>query len=125
MIFALFPSIFFDFVGGQDTNLEKNGWPIEALQSDRASLLRSDAFRSFVFIGLTFIFLWFFMKNKIKNHFVILIVGVLVLFDMWTINKRYLNDDHFVRKSKVQVPYQPTQADNFILQDKDPNFRVF
>ena len=124
-IFAIMPSIFFDFVGGQDTNLEKNGWPIEALQSDRASLLRSDAFRSLVFIGLTFISLWFFMKNKIKNHFVILIVGVLVLFDMWTINKRYLNDDHFVRKSKVQVPYQPTQADNFILQDEDPNFRVF
>jgi hypothetical protein len=25
----------------------------------------------------------------------------------------------------MKVPYKPTQADNFILQDKDPNFRVF
>jgi len=56
---------------------------------------------------------------------VILIVGVLVLVDMWTINKRYLNDDNFERKKKVEIPYQATQADYQILRDKDPNFRVF
>ena len=44
---------------------------------------------------------------------------------MWNVNKRYLNDDNFVRKNKVKIPYKPTQADNFILNDKDPNFRVF
>ena len=44
---------------------------------------------------------------------------------MWGINKRYLNEDHFVRKNKIKNPYKPTQADNFILKDKDPNFRVF
>jgi uncharacterized membrane protein YfhO len=44
---------------------------------------------------------------------------------MWTVNKRYLNDDHFVRKSKFETPYQPTQANLQILKDKDPNFRVF
>ncbi len=54
-----------------------------------------------------------------------MIVGVLVLADMWTVNKRYLNDDNFARKRKVEVPYQATQADQHILRDKDPNFRVF
>ena len=43
---------------------------------------------------------------------------------MWNINKRYLNDEHFVRKNKVKNPYKPTQADN-LFEDKDPNFRVF
>jgi len=125
LLFALMPSMFFDFVGGQDASLEKNGWPIDALQSDRAGLLSADAWRSFIFIALTFATLWMYLKNKLQSKYVILIVGVLILADMWTVNKRYLNDDHFVRKSKVETPYQPTQADNQILNDKDPNFRVY
>jgi hypothetical protein len=125
LIFALMPSLFFDFVGGQDANLAKNGWPIDALQDDRAWLLSADAWRSFTFITLTFGVMWMFLKSKISSKYVILIVGLLVLADMWTVNKRYLNDDNFARKSKVQVPYQATQADQQILRDTDPNFRVF
>ena len=125
LIFALMPGLFFDFVGNQDANLEKNGWPIDALQSDREGLLRSDAWRSFIFIVLTFGTLWLFLKNTLKSQYVIVIIGVLVLADMWTINKRYLNDDNFERKNKVDNPYQASQADNQILKDKDPNFRVF
>ena len=125
LIFALMPSLFFDFVGGQDVNLAKNGWPIDALQADRVGLLSADAWRSFTFITLTFGVMWMFLKNKISSKYVILIVGVLVLADMWTVNKRYLNDDNFARKSKVQVPYQATAADQQILRDTDPNFRVF
>jgi hypothetical protein len=125
LVLALMPTLFFDFVGGQDANLAKNGWPIDALQADRAGLLSADAWRSFIFITLTFGAMWMFLKNKISSKYVILIVGVLVLADMWTVNKRYLNDDNFARKSKVQVPYQATAADQQILRDKDPNFRVF
>jgi len=125
LVFALIPTLFFDFVGGQDANLAKNGWPIDALQADRAGLLSADAWRSFTFITLTFGTMWMFLKNKISSKYVILIVGVLVLADMWTVNKRYLNDDNFARKSKVQVPYQATAADQQILRDTDPNFRVF
>jgi hypothetical protein len=125
LIFALIPSLFFDFIGGQDADLEKNGWPIDALQSDRAGILSADAWRSFIFIALTFGTLWLFLKNTLKSQYVIMIVGVLVLADMWTVNKRYLNDDNFARKRKVEVPYQATQADQQILRDTDPNFRVF
>ena len=125
LFFALMPTLFFDFVGGQDAELAKNGWPIDALQSDRAGLLSADAWRSFTFIALTFGAMWMFLKNKISSKYVILIVGVLVLADMWSVNKRYLNDDNFARKSKVQLPYQVTAADQQILRDKDPNFRVF
>ena len=125
LVFALIPNLFFDFVGGQDDILAKSGWPVDALQSDRAGLLSADAWRSFIFIALTFGAMWMFLKNKLSSKYVILIVGVLVLADMWTINKRYLNDDNFVRSKKVEIPYHPTVADNQILRDKDPNFRVF
>ena len=125
LLFALMPSLFFDFVAGQDANLENNGWPIDALQSDRAGLLSADAWRSFIFITLTFGTLWLFLNNTFKSQYVIMIIGVLVLADMWTVNKRYLNDDNFARKRKVDIPYQATQADQQILKDTDPNFRVF
>ena len=125
LLFALIPSLFFDFVGGQDASLEKNGWSIDALQSDRAGLLSADAWRSFIFIALTFGTLWLFLKNQLQSKYVIFIVGVLVLADMWTVNKRYLNNDNFASKRKVEKPYQASQADQQILNDKDPNFRVF
>jgi hypothetical protein len=44
---------------------------------------------------------------------------------MWTVNRRYLNNESFVRKSVDAVPFQPTTADQIIMKDKDPNFRVF
>ena len=71
LIFALIPSLFFDFVGGQDANLAKNGWPIDALQADRAGLLSADAWRSFTFITLTFGVMWMFLKSKISSKYVI------------------------------------------------------
>lgn len=125
LLFALVPNIFFDFVGFNDSMLASNGWPVEALQSDRASMLSNDAWRSFFFILLAFLSLFFFLKHKVSSNNVILIFAVLLLFDMWTINKRYLNDSHFIRSSKVKIPYKASQADNFILSDNDPNFRVF
>ena len=125
LVFALMSSLFFNFESIQDISLEKNGWPIEALQADRQTLLSSDAWRSFIFIFLTFITLWIYIRKKIKLNHLILILGSLILMDMWPVNKRYLNEDNFVRKSKIENPYKPSQADLKILKDKDPNFRVF
>jgi hypothetical protein len=130
LIFALFPSVFLDFLSEKDLNPIASGIVtpdgfLDALALDRSSLLSSDAWRSFIFIGLTFGLLMLYLKRTIKARYVILLIGVLVVCDMWNIDKRYLNEENFVRKSKIKIPYKPTQADNFILSDKDPNFRVF
>ena len=125
LLFSLAPNMFFDFVGVNDSVLASNGWPVEALQSDRASMLSSDAWRSFFFVSLAFLSLFLFIKNKVSSNNIILVFAVLLLLDMWTINKRYLNDSHFIRLSKIKTPYKATQADNYILSDNDPNFRVF
>ena len=125
LFFALMPSLFFDFTAIQDINLKKSGWPVEALQADRAILLSSDAWRSLIFVSLAFLVLWMFLKNKLQSKYTMLIIGTLIIVDMWTINKRYLNETHFIRKSKAVNPYVPTNADRLILQDKDLNFRVY
>tara|TARA_B100001758_G_C18356914_1_gene583280 strand:- start:122 stop:1483 length:1362 start_codon:yes stop_codon:yes gene_type:complete len=125
LLFALMPSLFFDFIAVQDINLKKSGWPVEALQIDRSMLLRSDAWRSLIFISFASGVLWMFLKNKLKSKYMMLIIGSLIFLDMWPVNKRYLNETHFIRKSKALNPYVPTNADKFILKDKDLNFRVY
>jgi len=130
LVFALFPSMFLDFLSDKDLSPISNGVKtpngfLDGLVADRSTLLSSDAWRSFIFITLSFGVLFLYIKEKLSKNYVILIIGALLITDMWGINKRYLNEDHFARKSKVKTPYKPTQADNFILKDKDPNFRVF
>ena len=49
---------------------------------------------------------------------------VLVLADMWPVNKRYFNNDDFVSKRKAEVPYTPNVANQAILKDTDPDYRV-
>jgi hypothetical protein len=68
------------------------------------------------------------MINKVAIKTPLVLFSVLTLFiiaDMWTVNRRYLNNESFVRKSVDAVPFQPTTADQIIMKDKDPNFRVF
>ncbi len=124
-VFALMPTIFFDFVGASDEQLNAMGWPVDALQSDRASLLSSDAWRSLIFILLSAAALWLYLSNTLKKQHVILIVGLLIVGDMWTVNKRYLDNEDFKSKKKVAEPFSPSMADQQILADNDPNFRVF
>ncbi len=110
--------------GPADENLKQYDWLVAALKEDRVSTLRMDAIRSLFFIGLTFTLLWFVMKNKVKKEHAVIGIILLFLGDMWTVNKRYLNNDNFVAKTKAEVPFQPTSADQAIKADPEPGFRV-
>jgi len=121
LIFALFPSIFVDFIS--DTELLNNSKFIDALVSDRETIMKSDALRSFIFILLSASMLWMFIKGKIKKQYVVLAIGFLILTDMWSVDKRYLNETHFVRKSRSS--FVKTEADNSILSHNKDHSRVF
>ncbi|MBC3785892.1 YfhO family protein [Spirosoma utsteinense] len=96
-----------------------------ALISDRQSLLRSDAFRSVIFIVLTAGALWAFVTNKIKPIIFYPALLALVVFDLFGIDKRFLNNADFVSKAQASQLFEPTPADEQILQDKTPGYRVF
>jgi uncharacterized membrane protein YfhO len=95
----------------------------QALVEDRASVAQADALRSLIFVALTFAIAWAFIKKK--TNVTVLSVGflALILADMWTVDKRYLNNDSFVPKQDNNTP-QPREVDQFISKDKDPDFRV-
>ena len=126
LIFALAPGVFLDFMTDQDSNLigTRFEWLLDALQEDRASLVKSDSMRSLVFILVTAGLLLAYQMEKLKAQVVGLIIAVLVLADMWTVDQRYLSEDDFVKKSKAKNVIAPTAADKQILADTDPNFRV-
>jgi len=126
LFFAVFPGMFFDFNAQSDQGYIAQGGQafVDALRSDRKMILRNDAFRSLVFILLSAGVVYAFIKNKLKFNYTLGLLAVLILVDMWSVDKRYLNDDNFVSKRQAKEPFQMTQADKFILQDKDPNYRV-
>ena len=136
LLFALIPDIFFRFLSQEEIAgiaQQKKSNPEYASQITdfyynveiaRKAILRADAFRSFVFILLAGIVIWAFSINKLKKGWVIGLLSVLILIDMWAVNKRYLNNENFVSKSKSEKPFQKSRADELILKDSDPNFRV-
>jgi hypothetical protein len=132
LIFLAIPGVFFDFSNAADMQyVTAMGYPQEmhsdvlsALEGDRMRILRIDAFRSLVFISLGAGLLFLLLKNKIKPAYVIGGLAVLIIIDMWAVDKRYLNDDNFVRAREAEYPFQPTEADKQILEDREVYFRV-
>ncbi len=127
LIFVVFPGMAGNFVGSTDAQLAASGWPNEllnALQADRKMVLRNDAIRSFVFVTLSAGLIYLYVQQKLKATYALLLWGVLILVDMWPINKKYLNDDNFQSQRKAETPYTASAADLAILEDTDPDYRV-
>jgi hypothetical protein len=117
LLFTLFPGLAGSFIA----KYEVGGvppWLTPALVSDRTAMLRSDAFRSLVFIILAAAVILGFYYQKVKKEYAILIIAFLFLTDMFLIDKRYLNADKFVKPAVSQKASAPTPADNYILKDK-------
>jgi hypothetical protein len=121
MIFVLLPGLSGSFVSASDSQMPE--WIQKGLVTDRESFLRADAFRSIVFISAVALILWVHMAKKIQTKYSLLIIGTLILVDMWGVNKRYLNNDNFVQEQKARNPYPISKADKEILKDKS-EYRV-
>ena len=97
---------------------------IRALQDDRRSLLRSDAFRSLIFIVLAAGVFFASWKGKLKTMPAVALLGILLLVDLWGVDKRYLNKEHFVTERNFDSQFAPRPVDNAIHQDTDLSYRV-
>jgi len=113
------------FIGVRDSAMfGQNDLLLDAIKADRFSLFRSDALRSLFFILFGAGSIYLFLKGKIKTYLLIGLIGLGIISDLWTVDKRYLNNDSFVRKNKTEQQFQPSVADQSILQDKDIDYRV-
>ena len=131
MLFSLMPSFFFDsFISSSEMRALQTLPPehiqplIANLTEMREAVFTADCLRSFYIILVGTGLLLAFLYGKLKKEYTIGIILVLCLVDLWTVNKRYLNDDMFVPKSEREAPQEKSQTDELILRDTSLDYRV-
>ncbi len=132
-LFWLLPDVFFgSYISTTEMQaiqgLAEYGWPvgdvIRNLSDMRRAMFTADALRSLVVILLGFGILMLYCAKKLKEIPMVACLALLCLVDMWTVNRRYLNDGNFVRPRTSVEAFPMSEADRRILQDPDKYHRV-
>ena len=99
---------------------------LTALRNDRKSSFGGDILRSFVFVVIIAGLIFLYVKKKVNATLLLVGVGLATAIDLLGFGMKYLNSYNFTSKDQYEASEFPmTDADKAILQDKDPNFRVF
>lgn len=94
------------------------------LREDRTALLRADAMRSLLVIGMAFGLLWAWSAGMLKRSMALASLAVLTIGDVWLIDQRILFPEKFEPRSAAEAVPPPSDADKFIMGDPDIHFRV-
>lgn len=110
--------------------MQQAGFPAELISGYQQSIssmhhdiLSSDALRSSILIIVGILFVWLYAENKMKGWMMCVFLATICLFDLWHIDKRYLNDESFTASTEQLDSFKKTPADEQILKDKS-YFRV-
>ena len=90
---------------------------IDALIADRKSMLLSDSLRSIGLMGVSAAILWFLLQQKLKQTQVVFAFAIVILFDLISVDKRYVNEDDFSPAKTIENPFTASSVDRLILQD--------
>lgn len=114
---------------GRDTDFfaQWPKWLSSAVIAERASIVRTSAMRSLFFIVLGAFILWLYVKEKLKFGYFAAILGVLVFLDMFVIDRKFLNDDNFVKEKNMKAYFAKKPWEETILNKEKDNlsYRVF
>ena len=126
ILVLVFTKSLFHFSGMNDEYYLQTQGPefVDALKEDRVSLYFADLLRSGFLIVLTFGILWLFIKNKLAQNTTLIIVGLLMIFDLFFVDKKYVSAKDFVSPVEIAAPFQETPSDAQILKDTS-HYRVF
>lgn len=136
LLMSISPELFTSFIPAQEAQMLQNAVDQQMIPANelsgilgnmhemRATMVSSDALRSFFIILVGCGLLWFYTIGKLRKTLVIVGISILCLVDMWTVNKRYLHDDQFIPNSTRTETFNKTKTDELILQDKSLDYRV-
>ena len=116
----------FSFVGLLDETYERyfGEQVVAMIRRDREIVYRDDTLRSLLFVLLSAVVMWLYLKGQVKQLISIILLGLFIAVDLVGIAKRYVNEDQFVRQRVVKQPFQETPLDRQILSDTSV-YRVF
>ncbi|WP_343640169.1 YfhO family protein [Chryseobacterium sp.] len=112
--FLLILLIFGKSLLGFATENEKTYFPpflLDYLVDERYKLFRIDAIKAFIYVAITAAALFLTLKKKLNQNIALVVIGLVSLFDLWSVNKRYLNDENYVDKIFAENPFQTESSD--------------
>ena len=69
--------------------------------------------------------LFLYFTNKVKREVFLIAIGALITLDLFLVDTRYVNNKSFITKEQnAQYISQKTPADEEILKDPDPNYKL-
>lgn len=128
LLCVVFPGVAGTFTGASDARMQDV--IVDALRADRRHLLVNDALWSCVFIVLTYLAItWVYGKGDSiggwkKSTVAAIGISALVLVNLFSVGKRYLNSDHFVTPRQFNGQFTERPVDKAILEDPAPSYRV-
>src|SRR5690625_2918388 len=125
IFFLLFKNMLFDFSGISDNYFLQKLGPdfVNALKQDRIDMLTTDTVRSLIFVLLSAGILFAYLKTKLNYNFSIGLLAILILVDLVSIDRNYVNDQDFIKPSEYASAFVANEADKQIMQDKS-HYRV-
>jgi uncharacterized membrane protein YfhO len=127
LIVILMANGVFTFSGANDKYYAQQYGPevMKVLKEDRESMYYATIFRSLGFLAAAFGILFFYTKKTFSQFTTVVLVGLVMVIDLFVVAKNYVKADDFVSKSQIERPFgEPTEADARILEDTT-HFRVF
>jgi hypothetical protein len=113
----------FVYKAGGDASVARG--VLTALRKDRQAAFGGDILRSLLFVLVAFVILTLFIKKKITVPVMLAGIGLFTTIDLLTFGSKFLNSYSFSNKDNYEASEFPlTAADQAILQDPDPNYRV-
>ena len=97
---------------------------LDMIINERKSIFRTDVMRSIFIVSVLFASIFAVKKKYLSKKYLLPILTIIVLADLWSFNKNYVNDDNFTNASKVKTPFILNDLDKEILNDKS-DFRVY
>ena len=127
LIVILLANGVFTFSGANDKFYAQQYGPevMKVLKEDRESMYFSTIYRSLGFLAVAFGILFLYTKKTFSQFTTVVLVGLVMVIDLFVVAKNYVKADDFVSKSQIERPFgEPTEADARILEDTT-HFRVF
>lgn len=110
---------------GFHTENEKNYLPpflLDYLVDERFKLFRADAIKAFLYVAIAAGVLFLSLKEKLSQNVALIVIGTVSLFDLWTVNRRYLNDENYVDKVFAENPFQTEKSERLLEKaQENPN----
>ena len=125
VLFGLIAPYAMNLEGARDASFAQQGFSLDQLISDRQGIITSSAMRSLIFGLLTAAALYVWHIGKLNQVAAIAAVGAITLLDLYGFDRDQLELDDFQSKRQWEQQYAPNAANQAILQDKDPHFRVW